>query len=98
MKSLLGPSVIFVLTAWMFPSLFSCTQPADSKPSAEILKKYSTYDSYTDPGEYAFLYKELPASPRQLCDLIKKQLIHPVEARQMKELLPQGRAMEDVFL
>lgn len=64
-------------------------------PSDEILDRYSRQNSFTDPGEFAYLYNDLPESIEQICDLIKKQLIHPMEASKIKDKLPKGRAPED---
>ncbi|HEX2920484.1 MAG TPA: hypothetical protein VHO50_04880, partial [Bacteroidales bacterium] len=38
---------------------------------------YKQYSSYTDPGEYAYLFKNLPDSLPELCRVIKSQIIHP---------------------
>jgi hypothetical protein len=40
----------------------------------DVFKEQSTY---TDPGNYAFLYEGLPSSPEDISDIIHKQLIHP---------------------
>ncbi|MBN1143130.1 MAG: hypothetical protein JXA72_01860, partial [Bacteroidales bacterium] len=42
-----------------------------------VLEFYKQYSSFTDPGEYAYLYKNLPDSLPELCRLIKSQIIHP---------------------
>ena len=64
-------------------------------PSDEILDRYSKQTSFTDPGEFAYLFKDLPESNELICDLIKKQLIHPMEASKIMEQLPEGRGPED---
>lgn len=46
----------------------------DDKSLLEFYKKYS---SFTDPGEYSYLYKNLPDSLPELCRVIKSQIIHP---------------------
>jgi len=38
---------------------------------------YKQYSSFTDPGEYSYLYKNLPDSLPELCSLIRSQFIHP---------------------
>jgi len=53
------------------------------RPSDDWLTKYSRQSFRTDPGGYAALYNGLPQSLDSLCELIKCQLIHPLEARQM---------------
>jgi len=63
------------------------------KLSDDWLKDYSQQSLRTDPGDHASLYNSLPASLDSLCDLIKCQLIHPLEARQMN--LPMEESMQD---
>jgi len=60
-----------------------------------ILDGYVKQTAFTDPGEFAFLYENLPKSFNKVCDLIKIQLIHPMEAREMGDILPEGRGPED---
>ena len=36
-----------------------------------VLDFYKQYSTFTDPGEYAYLYKNLPDSLTELCSLIK---------------------------
>jgi|GEM_PF-998061 len=80
---------------------FACSNsnknlPGNSvKTIKEILKLYSKQTPFTDPDEFGYLYDDLPESVDRICNLIKKQLIHPVEARQMKDVLPEGRDIED---
>jgi formylglycine-generating enzyme len=42
-----------------------------------VLEFYKQYSSFTDPGEYAYLYENLPDSLTKLCVLLKSQFIHP---------------------
>ncbi|MCD4773308.1 MAG: transglutaminase domain-containing protein, partial [Bacteroidales bacterium] len=42
-----------------------------------ILDFYRQYSSFTDPGDYEYLYKNLPDSLPGLCNLIRSQFIHP---------------------
>jgi hypothetical protein len=51
-------------------------------PSEEVLDIYRQQTARTDPGEYLYLYEGLPEDLDELCELIKKQLIHPQEAMQ----------------
>lgn len=61
----------------------------DNKSVLDFYKKYS---SYTDPGEYAWLYKNLPDSLPELCSLIKSQFIHPFsELPQYRDQIPEER-------
>ncbi len=65
---------------------------AFNKDSISVLDFYSKYSSYTDPGEYAYLYKNLPDSLPQLCILIKSQFIHPVaELPMYRDQIPKER-------
>jgi hypothetical protein len=76
------------MNRWL-PLLFciivlSCqTNVQYEKPSDDWISKYSQQSYRTDPGIYAALYDDLPQSFDSLCDLIKCQLIHPLEAREM---------------
>ena len=62
-----------------------------------VLDFYRQYSSFTDPGEYAYLYKNLPDSLPELCSLIKSQFIHPyAELPQYSNLIPKERWNESV--
>ena len=75
---------------------FSCMQYKTANlPPTEVLLYYSKQTTFTDPGKYAFMYDNLPESTQEICDLIKKQLIHPMEANKIRDILPEGRAPED---
>jgi hypothetical protein len=50
------------------------------KPTSSELRLYLLQTDRTDPGEYAFLYENLPRSFDSLNRLIKRQLVHPLEA------------------
>lgn len=57
-----------------------------------VLEFYKQYSSFTDPGEYAYLYENLPDSLPELCSLIKSQFIHPyAELPKYKEQIPKER-------
>lgn len=45
---------------------------------------YRASSRYTDPGDNASLYDALPETIPDLLDLVKKQLIHPVDARKYR--------------
>ena len=63
----------------------------------KILEFYLGYSSYTDPGEYESMYKNLPDSLADLCELIKSQLIHPVaDLPKYKDVIPPERSYEDL--
>ena len=57
-----------------------------------VLDFYKQYSSFTDPGEYAYLYKNLPDSLPELCSLIRSQFIHPyAELPQYRDQIPKER-------
>jgi formylglycine-generating enzyme len=59
---------------------------------SSILDFYRKYSSFTDPGEYAYLYKNLPDSLPELCSLIKSQFIHPYDdLPKYRERIPKER-------
>jgi formylglycine-generating enzyme required for sulfatase activity len=68
-----------------------------NKNSTSVLDFYRQYSSFTDPGEYAYLYKNLPDSLPELCSLIKSQFIHPVaELPIYRDQIPKERWNETV--
>lgn len=84
--------IIFLLV------FLSCSaNPRDNLPDEKTLSFYTQYSKYTDPGEYAYLYDNLPESIERLCKLIKCQLIHPIEAGQFNLDLPDKHYMEDTL-
>jgi formylglycine-generating enzyme len=63
--------------------------------NGSVLDFYKQYSSFTDPGEYAYLYENLPDSLPELCRLIKSQFIHPyTELPKYKEQIPKERWYE----
>jgi hypothetical protein len=59
------------------------------KDEAGLLDFYRQCSPFTDPGEYAYLYKNLPDSLPELCKLIRSQFIHPfAELPQYREQIP----------
>jgi hypothetical protein len=70
----------------------SCSPQKDSNTiEGRAQDFYLRFSPATEPGEYATLFDGLPQSYGELCSLIKKQLIHPLEAREMENILPDGR-------
>ena len=66
-----------------------------NKDSISVLDFYRQYSSFTDPGEYAYLYKNLPDSLPELCRLIKSQFIHPyAELPHYRDQIPKERGDE----
>ncbi|MGC9343191.1 MAG: hypothetical protein ACP5E3_10850 [Bacteroidales bacterium] len=64
--------------------LISCqTGTSDKIPPGRWLEYYRAQTERTDPGQYEYLYENLPKSLDSLCLIIKSQLIHPYLALQM---------------
>ena len=62
-----------------------------------VLDFYRQYSPYTDPGEYAYLYENLPDSLPELCNLIRSQFIHPyAELPRYRDIIPKERWNEMV--
>ena len=80
--------VLEIIARWIL-------EQSDVKPTDEALDKYRQQTLFTDPGVYKYLYDDLPESMEEICDLIKKQLIHPMEAGKIRDMLPEGRGPED---
>ena len=58
---------------------------------------YRQYSSFTDPGEYEYLYENLPDSLQALCSLIKSQFIHPyAELPKYRDQIPKERWDESI--
>lgn len=87
--------IIFILII----SFSACT--SDNPKNINLVKVentlefYKNYSKYTSPGEYSYLFKNLPDSLQDLCELIKCQFIHPVDLGPYKHLIPQNRHNED---
>ena len=63
---------------------------------SSVLDFYRQYSSFTDPGEYEYLYENLPDSLPELCRLIKSQTIHPfAELPRYRDQIPEERTNED---
>jgi len=68
-----------------------------NKDSVSVLDFYRQYSTFTNPGEYAYMYKNLPDSLPELCRLITSQFIHMhAELPQYRELFPKERWNESV--
>ncbi len=59
---------------------------------ADLLDFYRQYSKFTDPGEYAYLYENLPDSLEAICQIVRSQFIHPHAQRQIvHEHFPKER-------
>jgi hypothetical protein len=45
-------------------------------PSPDILAYYASPGPFTDPGEHAHLFDDLPTSPTELCQVVQNNLLH----------------------
>jgi hypothetical protein len=60
-----------------------------------IMDFYRQYSEYTDPGEYNYLYENLPDSLPELCSLIRSQFIHPyADLPKYRDQIPKERWKE----
>jgi hypothetical protein len=91
MKFNLLKAVVLIL----YFTVASCSSriQTDHRPGY-ILNKHRQFSSYTDPGELAYLYNELPDSLDTLCALVKKQLIHPFDVGKFSDKIPKERTDE----
>lgn len=93
MKTTLLTIMISILTA----TACSSQQKFQFTDNESVLDFYKQYSEFTDPGEYAFLYKNLPDSLPELCKLIRAQFIHPyAELPKYRDLIPKERWKEAV--
>jgi hypothetical protein len=59
---------------------------------SSVLNHFRKYSSFTDPGEYSYLYKDLPDSLPDLCSIIKAQFIHPyADLPNCRDIIPRER-------
>jgi hypothetical protein len=88
MKNIVSYLMIFILT------VIGCMAQQNTNENDEnsVLNFYRQYSEYTDPGEYVYLYENLPDSLPELCRLIKSQSIHPfAELPKYREQIPKER-------
>jgi formylglycine-generating enzyme required for sulfatase activity len=92
MKTTVLIFMISILTITGGNSQQNVKQTENIQFSGSVLDFYRQYSSFTDPGEYAYLYKNLPDSLPELCSLIKSQFIHPSEELPIyREQIPKER-------
>jgi hypothetical protein len=85
--------LIFLVT--LLISVSCSTKDEYSKPCEQVLNRYLEFSKYTDPGEFEYLYNNLPESIEEICDLVKKQLIHPFDIEKFSNKIPKDRVYED---
>ncbi len=87
-------SLIKISVMVLFTSSFVINKQ-DSYRSEQVPGIYLEYSSYTNPGEFVYLYDNLPGSIEDICDVIKKQLVHPFEIEKYGDKIPGNRVHED---
>jgi len=92
MKTTLLFFMIFSLAITECNSQQNVKQTGNIQFSGSVLEFYKLYSSLTDPGEYVYLYENLPDSLPELCSLIKSQFIHPnAELAEYRKQIPEER-------
>src|ERR1035437_101835 len=85
-------TVIIFMISILTISVGNAQQNVKFTGKESVMDFYKQYSSFTDPGEYAYLYKNLPDSLPELCSLIKSQFIHPfAELPQYRDQIPEER-------
>jgi len=95
LKKLMLVIIISLIFIVIFMSCSCEARTQGDAPPDSALNKYRQFSPYTDPGEFAYLYNQLPESLDELCILIKNQLIHPFDLGKYAEVIPKNRAYED---
>ncbi len=85
-----------VISIVIFFVIASCTEKTpDFNPPGYVLDHHRNFSSFTEPGEFAYLYNDLPPSFDKLCTLIKRQLVHPFDVGKFGNEIPKDRKFED---
>ena len=85
--------VLLVITISIL-TLTGCNaqQKVEFTDDESVLDFYRHYSTYTDPGEYEYLYKNLPDSLTELCQLVRSQFMHIVaEYPSYKDKMPSDK-------
>lgn len=84
-----------------FLTLTGCNAQPEEKLSVKELNEsslpdfYLQHSTFTDPGDFAYLYDQLPDSLPELCQVIRDQFIHPhAELPQYRDQIPKERWRE----
>jgi sulfatase modifying factor 1 len=94
-------NTVFILLASIL-ILLGCGQQTIAQKSivqadSSLLNFYCQFSSYTNPGEYGYLYRNLPDSLPELCRLIRSQYInYGWELDNYRELIPKERWNESL--
>lgn len=88
--------IVLIILLITFLLYVSCSKEQyNSGVSKQVLNRSLSYSNYTDPGEFEYLYENLPESINDICNLIKIQLIHPFEIKKYGDKIPKDREYED---
>jgi len=90
-------TVLFIMISILTITGCNAKQKVNFTDNESVQDFYLQYSPYTDPGEYAYLYENLPDSLPELCSLFKSQFIHPyAELPKYRNLIPKERWNEAV--
>ncbi|MHC1703249.1 MAG: SUMF1/EgtB/PvdO family nonheme iron enzyme [Tenuifilaceae bacterium] len=85
-------NVIVIMLSILTLSGCNGQQKVEFTDDKSVLEFYRQFSTFTDPGEFAYLYQNLPDSLHELCGLIKSQIIHPnAELPMYRDLIPKDR-------
>jgi len=89
---------LLVATLPLLLIVLSCSETHETVSKDIANPDYYLPQSKTsDPGEFARLYEDLPQDNDSLVDLIKSQLIHPLEVGRYGDAIPEERSYEDTL-
>jgi len=97
MKNSICVMIITILAAVVCFAGENRTNPVHAgqiRNEAELLDFYRQYSEFTDPGEYAYLYKNLPDSLEALCRIIQSQYTNPFVLAMTGGQIPKERENE----
>ncbi len=55
---------------------------------------YQQHSRFTDPGQFQFLYQDLPDVPAELCEITRGLLLHHLDIANQEKLIPLNRLAE----
>jgi hypothetical protein len=88
-------NILTIIIATIFVSISCAAAEPEEQPSKPLHDRHMNFSQHTDPGEYEHLYDNLPQSITGLCNLIKKQLIHPFDIKKFGDKILESRAYQD---
>jgi hypothetical protein len=92
-----GPrSAVLIVSACVLSVMGCRSGESQEPPSNDTVAMYRAQTDWTSPGEHATMYAHLPCSERRLCELIKRQLIHPFELHKFATEVGEKWRFEDL--